>query len=87
MNEQAPLPYGVAAWAMVRCVGSTIGLLWRHRIHLPADHVGLRVRFANGTSARVYRETVVDTTPANPCTLVVEFRLRGVRGWGHALFH
>jgi hypothetical protein len=35
----------------------------------------------------VYRETVVDRLPAtDPCVLVVAFRLRGVRGRGHALF-
>lgn len=46
----------------------------------------MRLRFANGTSARVYRETVVDGTPQYPCALVVEFRLWVVRGWGHTLF-
>ena len=47
----------------------------------------MRLRFADGTSARVYRETVVDGgPPADPCALVVGFRLRVVRGWGHALF-
>jgi hypothetical protein len=34
----------------------------------------------------VYRETVVDRVPADPCVLVVEFRLRAVRGRGHAAF-
>jgi hypothetical protein len=34
----------------------------------------------------VYRETVVDGAPEDPCALVVEFRLRVVRGWGHAIF-
>jgi hypothetical protein len=46
----------------------------------------MRLRFADGTSARVYRETVVDGTTEDPCVLLVEFRLRAVRGWGHALF-
>jgi hypothetical protein len=42
---------------------------------------------ADGTSASVYRETVVDRgTTQDPCALVVEFRLRVVRGWGRALF-
>jgi hypothetical protein len=87
MNEQVPLPYGVAARAMIRCVVSTIRLLWHHRIHLPSEHVGMRLRFADGTSARVYSETVVaGRVPADPCVLLVEFRLRAVRGWGHALF-
>lgn len=86
MNEQAPLPYGVAARALMRCVASTAELLARNRIHLPRRHVGMRLRFANGASARVYRETTVDGAPTNPCVLVVEFRLRFVRGWGHTLF-
>ena len=33
------------------------------------------------------RETVVDRpATADPCVLVVEFRLRAVRGWGHTAF-
>src|SRR5262249_52897907 len=49
--------------------------------------VGMRLSFADGTSARVYRETGVDRGPSvNPCVLVVEFQLRFVRGWGHTLF-
>lgn len=87
MNEQVPLPYGVAARALIRCVASTVGLLARRRIHLPSEHVGMRRRFADGTSARVYRETVVaGGAPEDPCVLLVEFRLRAVRGRGHALF-
>jgi len=47
----------------------------------------MRLRFADGTSARVYRETMVDRgATKNPCVLVVEFRLRAVRGRGHAAF-
>ena len=47
----------------------------------------MRVRFADGTSSRVFRETVVDRgATREPCVLAVEFRLRLVRGWGHALF-
>jgi hypothetical protein len=47
----------------------------------------MQLHFADGTSARVYRETVVDRGPGkDPCILVVEFRLRFVRGWGHAIF-
>ncbi len=47
----------------------------------------MRLRFTDGTSARVYRETVVDRGPTlDPCVLIVEFRLRAVRGRGHAAF-
>ena len=86
MNEQVPLPYGVAARSVILCVANTARLLARRRIHLPREHVGMRLRFADGTSARVYRETVVDGAPEDPCVLLVAFRLRFIRGWGHALF-
>ena len=62
-------------------------LLARRRIHLPSNHVGLRIRFADGTSAMVYRETVVEgVEPSEACSLVVQFRLRVVRGAGHRAF-
>lgn len=44
------------------------------------------IQFADGTAGRVYRETVVEQPPVDPCVLVVSFRLRGVRGRGHVLF-
>lgn len=87
MNEQQPLPM-VTAWRAVgRCVVTSARLLAQRRVHLPRSRGGMRMVFADGTSARVYRETVVDRpAPREPCALVVEFRLRGVRGWGHPLF-
>jgi hypothetical protein len=89
MNTQTPLPYRVAVPALMRCFGATFGMLARGTIHLPKERIGMRVRFANGASARVYRETVVDGEPTDPCALVVEFQLwrwaiRGRRT--HALF-
>lgn len=43
--------------------------------------------FGDGSSAVVYRETVADRAePTEPVVLVVAFRLRGVRGQGHAVF-
>jgi hypothetical protein len=87
MNEQSPLPYLAALAALAGCVATTARLLLQRRIHLPADQVGRRVRFADGTSARVFRETVVDRgRTRDPCALVVEFRLRAIRGRGHAAF-
>jgi hypothetical protein len=78
---------GAALRAVARCAAATAVLLAQRRIHLPRDHVGTRLRFADGTSARVYRETVVDRSPPrDPCVLLVDFRLRGVRGRGHAAF-
>jgi hypothetical protein len=87
LSDQAPLGYGAAIWALAGCVASTARLLRRRRAHLPAGQVGRRLRFADGTSARVYRETVIERGPTeDPCVLVVEFRLRAVRGWAHAAF-
>jgi hypothetical protein len=85
--EQPPLTYPAATRALAGCVVNTARLLRQRRMHLPAGRVGIRLRFADGTSARVYRETVVDRgATLDPCVLVVEFRLRAVRGRGHAVF-
>src|SRR5690242_19873154 len=85
--ERPPLPYLAALRAVARCSASTARLLRQHRLRLPARWVGTQLRFADGTSARVYRETIVDRgATADPCVLVVEFRLRAVRGRGHAAF-
>jgi hypothetical protein len=85
--EQPPLAYPAAVRALAGCVAETARLLWQRRMHLPSQGVGMRLRFADGTSAQVYRETAVDRgTTADPCVLVVEFRLRAVRGRGHAVF-
>jgi hypothetical protein len=66
MNEQVPLPYGAAARAVIGCVASTVGLLVHRRVHLSSEHLGTRLWFADGTSARVYRETVVDGAATGP---------------------
>jgi len=85
--EQPPLAYPTAARALVGCVVGTARLLRRHRLHLPKERVGMRLRFADGTSARVFRETTADRdATVDPCVLVVEFRLRAVRGHRHAAF-
>ena len=55
MNEQTPLPPGVAWRAVARCVTTTAVLLARRRVHLPRRHVGMRVRFADGSRSVVYR--------------------------------
>ena len=85
--EQPPLTYPAAARALAGCFVATAQLIWRRRMHLPSQRVGMRLGFADGTSAWVFRETIVDRDPtADPCVLVVEFRLRAVRGRGHAAF-
>jgi hypothetical protein len=87
ISERPPLPGPAAAAALARCFARTARLLWQRRLHLPAQRVGMVVSFSDGTSAWVFRETVAERGPAqDPCVLVVEFRLRGVRGWGHAAF-
>ena len=85
--ERPPLAYPAALRAMADCFANTMRLLMQRRLHLPRGRVGMRLRFADGTSARVYRETVVDRAPTlDPCVLIVEFRLRAVRGRGHGAF-
>jgi hypothetical protein len=85
--ERPPLAYPAALRALAGCFASTVRLLWQHRMHLPRGRAGMRLRFADGTSGRVYRETAVDRGPTlDPCVLIVEFRLRAVRGRGHAAF-
>jgi hypothetical protein len=87
ITEEPPLAYRAALRAVTSCTASTARLLWGRQMHLPRGHVGIWLRFADGTSARVYRETVIDRDATqDPCVLVVGFRLRAVRGWGHAVF-
>jgi hypothetical protein len=87
ITERPPLAYRAGLKALISCAASTGRLVRQRRMRLPAGHVRMRLRFADGTSARVYRETVVDRgVTQDPCVLVVEFRLRAVRGRGHAVF-
>jgi hypothetical protein len=81
-----PLPQGAAWLAVARCVARCVVLLARGEVHLPRGNIGRRIPFADGSVGRVYRETRLDRTPSDPCVLVVSFRLRGVRGRGHAAF-
>lgn len=84
--EKRPLRLSTAIVDLARCVVRSAALICRGAVRQPRDAVGRRVIFADGTSARIYRKTAVDREPADPCALVVEFRLRGVSGWGHAAF-
>lgn len=82
-----PLPKTIAARGVTRCIVRSAVLLARRRVQLPRGNVGRRLRFADGSVARVYRETRLrEAAPARPCVLVVGFRLRWVRGRGHAAF-
>ena len=86
LDEHVGFAAGMAALA--RCAVRTADLIFRELLHEPTHNVGQEVRWADGTTSTVYRETTVDRAPAvEPCTLVVRFRLRGVRRqWLHALF-
>jgi hypothetical protein len=84
--QHRPRPLPQALVALARCAVVAVRLMVGGRVHHPRRAVGTRIHFPGGSSW-VYRETVVDREPAtDPCVLVVEFRLRGVRGRGHALF-
>ena len=85
--DSGPAPRAAAWRAVARCVGKTCVMLARSQVHLPRNNVGRVLRFADGSTARVYRETAVDRiSPAEPCVLVVAFKLRLVRGMAHRFF-
>jgi hypothetical protein len=87
MSVQTPLPAATAFAAVARSCGQTARLIARRRLRQPRRRVGLQLEFSTGTSATVYRETVIDrSAPTDPCVLVVCFRLKAVRGRGHAIF-
>lgn len=86
-NDPGPAPRDRAWRAVARSARRGTAMLVRRQVHLPKANVGRVLQFADGTSTRVYRETVVDgRPPSEPCVLVVAFRLRLVRGWAHRLF-
>lgn len=86
-NGRDPLPWSEAAKAVFLSIVRTFWLLVHRRIHQPSKHLGMQLDFANGTSAGVYRETVVcESSTEDPCVLLVEFRLRGMHGWLHIIF-
>jgi hypothetical protein len=90
-NIAPPLEEHVGFWAgmdaLGRCVGRTATLIFRERLHEPVHNVGREIRWADGSTSSVYRETTADHVAGEPCTLIVRFRLRRVRRplW-HALF-
>jgi hypothetical protein len=86
MTDQAPLPFFTAWTSVARCIVASVRLLAAGRVHLPRTHVGQWLRFDDGSTSRVYQETVIDRSPSEPAVLVVGFRLRFVRGRGHDVF-
>jgi hypothetical protein len=82
-----PNPQRVAWAAVGRCFITSMAMMRRGQVRLARANLGRQIHFADGSSARVYRETVVPgRTPEEPCFLAVSFRLRYVRGRGHGLF-
>jgi hypothetical protein len=80
-SESGPAPRGRAWRAVARCVWTSLVMLARGHVHLPRSNVGRVLRFADGSTARVYRETTVDRSPpTEPCVLVVAFKLHLLRG-------
>ncbi len=63
VHEKHRVALGAAIGRLARCAVTTAGLLARRRVHLPEQHVGRRLTFADGTTGTVYRETVVDRGP------------------------
>jgi hypothetical protein len=87
MEAAGPLPGGVAWRNVLACASRTVGLLLRRQTHLRREVVGRRLRFADGTSGEVFRETTADVVESeDPCLLFVTFRLRLLRGRWHKLF-
>jgi hypothetical protein len=90
LDAVRPLALPAALWRIARCAATTTLLLVRGRLHQPRRSVGERLAFADGTSAVVYRETVVDRPPlVEPVVVVVEFRmwlLNGRRGQAYFRF-
>jgi hypothetical protein len=76
------------AWAAVgRCFLVSMAMIGRRQVRIARANVGRRIHFADGSSARVYRETVVPgRTPKEPCFLAVSFRLKYISGRAHRLF-
>jgi hypothetical protein len=77
----------VAAFA--RSAVATCRLLAAGRLASPRTYLDRRLRFADGTTSFVFRETAIrDRDPRDPAVLVVQFRLRafGHRRFLHALF-
>ncbi|MGW7681141.1 hypothetical protein ACWGID_10405 [Kribbella sp. NPDC054772] len=72
---------------LARCAARTGVQLAQGRVRQPRERVGVWVRFADGSSSWVYRETVLTgAEPLDPCVLIVGFSLRFVRGQGHRWF-
>jgi hypothetical protein len=65
--------------AFAQSVRVTGRLLTRRQLRQPSGNVGRELAFADGTTSRVFRETVqVGAPTADPALLVVRFQLRAI---------
>jgi hypothetical protein len=86
--KQNPRRSGPVA-AFTRSAVATFRLMAAGQLTSPRTHLDRRLRFADGTTSFVFRETAIrDHDPRDPAVLVVQFRLRafGHRRFLHALF-
>lgn len=75
-DGDGPPQRGAAVRDFAACARQWARLTRAGRLASPADHVGLKLRFEDGSSSFVFRETRVrDVTPAEPVVLVIAFRL------------
>lgn len=88
IDLQVPTTRIHAIEAEARCVVQTVKLLVQRRVHHRRVNVGRRIRFDDGTSGVVYRETEVTMQEPlhEPVALLVTFRLRLLRGLLHRVF-
>src|SRR5262249_45125328 len=77
-----PLPRAAHACDMspaladfAHCVRAWGGLVARGRLTSPKDNLGARLKFADGSSSFVFRETAVAGATSDPTLLVIQFRL------------
>ncbi len=86
-SNEGPAPRAEAWRDVVRATGRGFAMFARRQVHFPKENVGRILQFTDGSVSRVYRETTADGgVPAEPCVLVVAFKLRLVRGSAHRLF-
>lgn len=58
------------------CAGRWVRMAAHHRLQRPHDLVGSTVKFVDGSTSRIFRETcVADAVTAEPVLLVIRFRL------------
>ncbi len=58
------------------CAREWMRMSSQHRLARPSDHLGMTLSFRDGTTSRVFRETVaVGAATADPTVLVIAFRL------------